>query len=185
VKLLAVAEVEGGQVAARVHPAMLPRTHPLASVRDVYNAVFVEAEEVGELMFLGRGAGGPPTASAVVGDIVELARNIKSGSRSPSSAYYRESARIKAQDDVDVRYYVVLAVQDQPGVLSSVAGMFAHHGISIASVRQEGFADQASLVLITHHASEAQHSATFADLERLDAVKSVGSRMRVEGTSES
>ncbi len=185
VKLLAVAEIEDGQVAVRVHPAMLPRTHPLASVRDVYNAVFVEAEEVGELMFLGRGAGGPPTASAVVGDIVELARNIKSESRSPGSAYYREPAHIKAQDEVGVRYYVVLSVQDQPGVLSSVAGMFAHHGISIASVRQEGFGDQASLVLITHHATEAQHAATFGDLEQLDAVKSVGSRMRVEGTSES
>ncbi|MDQ3784471.1 MAG: homoserine dehydrogenase [Actinomycetota bacterium] len=185
VKLLAVAEIKDGQVSARVHPAMLPRTHPLASVRDVYNAVFVEGEEVGELMFLGRGAGGPPTASAVVGDIVELARNIKSDSRSPGSAYYQEPAHIRPQDEVDVRYYIVLSVQDQPGVLSSVAGMFAHHGISIASVRQEGFGDQATLVLITHHATEAQHAATFGDLEQLDAVKSVGSRMRVEGTSES
>lgn len=185
VKLLAVAEIDDGQVSARVHPAMLPRTHPLASVRDVYNAVFVEGEEVGELMFLGRGAGGPPTASAVVGDIVEVARNIKSDSRSPGSSYYKEPARIKAQDEVDVRYYVVLSVQDQPGVLSSVAGLFADHGISIASVRQEGFGKRATLVLITHHATEAQHAATFGDLERLDAVKRVGSRMRVEGTSES
>ncbi|MDQ3939782.1 MAG: homoserine dehydrogenase, partial [Actinomycetota bacterium] len=141
VKLLAVAELDEGQIAARVHTAMLPRTHPLAAVRDVFNAVFVEAEAAGELMFFGRGAGGGPTASAVIGDVVEIARNIVTGGRSPASTWYHTTADIRPQDETHVRYYVVLSVMDQPGVLAAVAGVFAGHGISIASVRQEGFGD--------------------------------------------
>jgi len=184
IKLVAVADVEDGRISARVHPAMLPRTHPLASVRDVYNAVFVEGQEVGELMFLGRGAGGAPTASAVVGDVVEIARNIATGNKNPGGAYYRERRPAMPLDDVRARYYVVLSVEDLPGVLSEVAGVFGRHGISIASVRQEGFGDGATLIVITHVGTEAQHSATFAELGRLEVVKSVGSRMRVEGTSE-
>lgn len=184
VKLLAVAERADGEVSARVHPAMLPLTHPLASVRDVFNAVFVEGEEVGELMFLGRGAGGAPTASAVVGDIVEIARNSGVGARSMHSTCFMKSARIRPQDDVQVRYYLVLSVHDQPGVLAEVAGIFAHHGISIASVRQEGAGEEATLALITHRSTERRHQATFRDLEGSDAVKSVGSRLRVEGTEE-
>lgn len=184
VKLLAVAESEGARVAARVHPAMLPKTHPLAAVRDVFNAIFVEGENVGELMFLGRGAGGAPTASAVASDVVEIARNIVSGGRSPLSAGYARVADIRPPDEAPVRYYLVLSVADQPGVLALVAGVFAHHGISISSVRQEGPGDQATLVLITHVATEGRHRATFAELESLDVVKEIASKMRVEGTSE-
>jgi homoserine dehydrogenase len=180
VKLLAVAEIDEGEIAARVHTAMIPRTHPLAAVRDVFNAVFVECEEVGGLMFLGRGAGGPPTGSAVVGDLIEIARNITLGGRSPGASFY-ERAAIRPQDQTHVRYYIVLSVLDQPGVLASVAGSFAEHGVSIASVRQEGFGDEATLVLITHTATEAQHQATFNDLKSLATVKSVDSTMRVEG----
>ncbi len=183
VKLLAVAELDEGEISARVHTAMLPMTHPLAAVRDVFNAVFVEGEEVGELMFLGRGAGGPPTGSAVVGDIVEIARNITTGGRAPGCTCY-EQARIRPQDEAHVRYYIVLSVADQPGVLATVAGAFANHGVSIASVRQEGFGDQATLVLITHTATERQHQATFADLVGLAVVKTVESTMRVEGAEE-
>jgi homoserine dehydrogenase len=184
IKLVAVAEMDGGEISARVHPAMIPRTHPLASVRDVFNAVFVEGEEVGELMFLGRGAGGPPTGSAVVGDIVEIARNIGTGGRSIGCTCYHDRARIRAQDDAHVRYYVVLSVIDQPGVLSAVAGVFARHDVSIASVRQEGFGDEATLILVTHTSTEGRHRATFRDLEHLEVVRSVDSTMRVVGTSE-
>ncbi|MDQ3878867.1 MAG: homoserine dehydrogenase [Actinomycetota bacterium] len=184
VKLVAIAERDGDDISARVHPAMLPKTHPLASVRDVFNAIFVESEESGELMFFGRGAGGAPTGSAVVGDIVEIARNMALGGRSPAPAYYRELARVQSQEEVPVRYYAVLSVADQPGVLSAVAGAFAAHGVSIASVRQEGSGDEATLVVITHVATEGQHAATFAELSGLEVVKEVASKMRVEGTSE-
>ena len=184
IKLLAVGEATGGHISARVHPAMLPRTHPLAAVRDVFNAIFVEGENVGELMFLGRGAGGAPTASAVASDVVEIARNIVSGGRSPLSAGYARRARIRPPSDAPVRYYLVLSVLDQPGVLAAVAGVFAEHDISIASVRQEGTGDQATLMLITHLASEGRHQATFQELQSLDAVKEIASKMRVEGTSE-
>lgn len=184
VKLLAVADKQEDQVSARVHPAMLPQTHPLASVRDVFNAVFIEGEESGELMFFGRGAGGPPTGSAVVGDIVEIARNIANGARSIGCTCYHDRAVIRPQDEVRVRYYVVLSVVDQPGVLASVAGVFARHDVSIASVRQEGRGNEATLALVTHVASEGSHRATFGELGMLDVVKSLDSTIRVEGTSE-
>ena len=184
VKLLAVAEKEQGQISVRVHTAMVPKTHPLASVRDVYNAVFIEAESAGELMFFGRGAGGGPTASAVVGDIVEIARNLVTGGRSPGCTCYNDAARIRPWDDVPVRYYVVLKVYDLPGVLSEVAGAFARHDISIASVRQEGSGTEATLVLITHTASEGNHQATFRELRDLDVVEGIESTIRVEGAPE-
>lgn len=184
VKLLAVAEMDGDSVSARVHPAMIPLTHPLASVRDIFNAVFVEGEQVGELMFFGRGAGAGPTGSAIVGDIVEIARNMRNGARGIGCTCYHDTAHIKPQDDVKVRYYVVLSVADQPGVLASVAGVFARHDVSIASVRQEGAGEEATLVLITHTSTEGAHIATFAELEGLPTVKAITSRMRVEGTQE-
>jgi homoserine dehydrogenase len=184
VKLLAVAEMHDGQVSARVHPSMIPRTHPLASVREVFNAVFVEGEETGELMFFGRGAGGGPTGSAVVGDIVELARNMVNGARGIGCTCYHDRARIRSQDDVRIRYYVVLAVRDQPGVLAAVAGVFALHGVSIASVRQEGIEEEATLALITHVGTEGAHQAIFRDLEALESVHRINSTIRVEGTKE-
>lgn len=184
VKLLAVAESSDGKVSARVHPAMIPKTHPLASVRDVFNAVFVEGEQVGELMFFGRGAGGGPTASAVVGDIVEIARNMQSGGRAIGSGYLSQPAHMQEVDSVLARYYLVLSVADEPGVLASVAGVFADNGVSIASLRQEGKGDHASLVLITHSSSEGAHRATFEGLRSLGAVKEIASMMRVEGAPE-
>ena len=184
VKLLAIAEIDDGQISARVNPAMVPRTHPLASVRDVFNAVFVEGVEVGEVMFLGRGAGGGPTATAIVGDIVEIARNVAQGAKTPGYVGFHADARIRDAAEASARYYVVLSVADQPGVLADVAGMFAHHGVSIASVRQEGSGEEATLMLITHTASEGSHRATFADLDALPTVKSIDSTIRVEGTQE-
>lgn len=184
IKLLAVAEIYEGQVAARVHPSMVPMNHPLAAVRDVFNAVFVESQESGELMFYGRGAGGGPTGSAIVGDLVEVARNIVSGGRSAGCTCYHSRAKIRPHDETRVRYYVVLSVLDQPGVLSIVAGVFANHDVSIASVRQEGAGDEATLALITHLATEGQHGQTLSDLSKLDSVKEITSRLRVEGTGE-
>ena len=184
VKLLAVAETKEGWISARVAPAMVPKTHPLASVRDVFNAVFIEGAQVGELMFLGRGAGGAPTATAIVGDIVEITRNVAEGAKTPAYVGFHNDARLRPTQDVDGRYYVVLSVADEPGVLADVAGVFARHGVSIASVRQEGFEDEATLMLITHVATEGQHRRTFADLAALTTVKSVDSAIRVEGTSE-
>jgi homoserine dehydrogenase len=184
IKLLGVAERDGGEISARVHPAMVPRTHPLASVRDVLNAVFLEADEAGELMFLGRGAGGPPTAAAVVGDIVELARNISTGGRSAGCTCYRDRARIKPAASTQVRYYVVLSVVDEPGVLSAVAGAFGDNDVSIACVGLSGLGDEATLVLITHSATQGRHDATFARLHELGVVKSIDSTIRVLGTSE-
>lgn len=184
VKLLAIAETSEGRVSARVHPAMIPKTHPLASVRDVFNAVFVEGEQVGELMFYGRGAGGKPTASAVVGDIVEIARNMQSGGRSIGSGYLRHAAPIQDPATVAVRYYMVLSVTDQPGVLARVAGVFGEHGVSIASVRQEGKDDHATLMLITHIAAEGAHELTFKDLRKLEIVKEISSTIRVVGVTE-
>jgi homoserine dehydrogenase len=184
VKLLAVAEKDGDRISARVQPSMVPRTHPLASVRDVLNAVFVEGPEVGELMFLGRGAGGGPTATSVVGDIIEIARNIVTGARSVGCTCYQNRALMRSQDELRVRYYCVLSVLDQPGVLAAVAGVFANHHVSIASVRQEGTGKEATLVLITHVATERDHRATFQELQQLEVVERVVSTLQVEGTEE-
>lgn len=184
VKLLAVAEMTDGKISARVHPAMIPRTHPLASVRDVFNAVFIQGENSGDLMFLGKGAGGAPTAAAVVGDLVEVARNTSLGARSPAYIGFHGDSAIRSEEETSVRYYVVLSVADQPGVLSEVAGVFARHGVSIASVRQEGTGSEATLMLITHIGTEGQHRATFDELRALDGVKEIESMIRVEGTQE-
>ena len=180
VKLLAIAERQDGGVAVRVHPAMIPVSHPLASVRENFNAVFVEGEDVGELMFYGRGAGGPPTSVSVVGDITTVARNILTGGRGPGAPWYR-AAEIRSIDAMFSQYYILLNVADRPGVLAAVAGAFGEHGVSIASVWQEGFGDQAQLVMITHRGREADLQATLHELRSLDVVTKVASVMRVEG----
>ena len=184
IKLLAVAEMSEGHISARVHPAMVPKTHPLASVRDVYNAVFIQGEQSGDLMFSGRGAGGAPTGAAVVGDIVEIARNVAAGARSPAYLGFHGDASMRPEAETLVRYYIVLSVADQPGVLAAVAGEFARNRVSIASVRQEGTGEEATLMLITHAASEGSHRATFAALQGLSEVDAIESTIRVEGTPE-
>lgn len=183
VKLLAVCEEVDGQVAVRVHPAMLPAEHPLASVRESFNAVFVEGDAVGELMFYGRGAGGDPTGSAVVGDVVTAARRLRSGGRAFAVTAVGEKP-IRPIDDMTTQYYVLLQVADQAGVLASIAGAFGEHGISIGSVWQEGYGDQAQLVMVTHRAQEAALQATVRDLEGLDAVRRIVSVLRVVGEEE-
>ncbi|GIJ69950.1 homoserine dehydrogenase [Virgisporangium ochraceum] len=180
IKLLCIAERNHDAVTVRVHPAMIPRTHPLASVGDAFNAVFVEAEAAGQLMFYGRGAGGAPTASAVLGDLVAVARNRRTGARAPSESAYAQLAA-RPIGEVVTRYHVCLDVSDRAGVLATVAGVFARHGVSIATVNQAGRGHDAVLVIVTHRAPDAALAATVAELRTIDAVKAVASVLRVEG----
>ncbi|MBL7553031.1 homoserine dehydrogenase [Frankia sp. AgB1.9] len=182
VKALAIAErsSERPGVSVRVHPAMVPRSHPLASVREAFNAVFVEAEAAGQLMFYGRGAGGSPTASAVLGDLVAVARNRVAGRRGPGESAYADLPVLPMGETI-TSYHVNLDVTDKTGVLATVAGAFANHGVSIRSVRQDGRGDDASLVLVTHAAADAALAATVEDLRGLDIVRAVAGVLRVEG----
>jgi len=184
VKLLAICErvsAPGGDaVSVRVHPAMIPRSHPLAGVNDAFNAVFVEAESAGELMFYGRGAGGPPTASAVLGDLVAVARNRLAGAPGPGESAYADLP-IRPMGLTDTSYHISMDVADRAGVLAAVATAFAEHGVSISTLRQEGRGDQATLVMVTHVAPDSALAATVDDLRKLDVVRGVTSVMRVEG----
>ncbi|MFV2018000.1 homoserine dehydrogenase [Micromonospora sp. LOL_023] len=185
IKLLCIAERGPGadgteSVSVRVHPAMIPRTHPLASVGDAFNAVFVEAVAAGQLMFYGRGAGGAPTASAVLGDIVAVARNRLAGVRAASESVYADLP-IRPMGQAVTRYHISLDVADRAGVLATVAGVFARHDVSIATVRQSGRDTDASLVIVTHRAPDAALAATVEELRGLDIVRSIASVLRVEG----
>ena len=177
VKLLAICERcagdEQGGVSVRVHPAMIPRSHPLASVSEAYNAVFVEAESAGRLMFYGAGAGGTPTASAVLGDIVAVARNRLAGTRGPDASTYA-GLPVMPMGETLTRYHVSLDVDDKPGVLAPVAEAFARHDVSIEAVRQASRGAEAQLVIVTH----------IRELEALPVVRAVASVMRVEGEEE-
>ncbi|MEO9325543.1 homoserine dehydrogenase [Nocardioides sp. C4-1] len=191
VKLLAICDLRSDErdgvveeaVAVRVHPAMIPRSHPLASVREAYNAVFVESDAAGQLMFYGPGAGGAPTASAVMGDLVTVARNLGSGARGVGESAYADRA-VLPMGETRTRYHVAIDVDDRAGVLASVALAFAEHGVSIQTVRQEGRDDDAKLVVVSHGATDAQLSATVEHLRGMDAVREVTSVMRVEGAEE-
>jgi homoserine dehydrogenase len=184
VKLLAICErVQGSggeRVSVRTHPAMIPRSHPLAGVGDAFNAVFVEAEAAGSLMFYGRGAGGSPTASAVLGDLVAVARHRVTASRGTGESSYA-ALPVQPMGEVATRYHVSLDVSDQPGVLAQVATAFAEQGVSIQTVRQEGRGDAATLVLVTHSASDAALSATVQQLARMPFVRRAAGVLRVEG----
>jgi homoserine dehydrogenase len=180
VKLLAICERSSDGISVRVHPAMISREHPLASVRGVYNAVFVEAESAGRLMFYGAGAGGGPTASAVLGDLVVVARNRVAGIQGPDAPTYAELP-VLPMSEAMTRYHVALDVADRPGVLAPVAEAFARHDVSIQAVRQEGHGDEAYLVIVTHTARESALAATVADLSAMEAVRAVDSVLRVEG----
>jgi homoserine dehydrogenase len=180
VKLLAICERSDGGVSARVYPAMIPRVHPLAAVRGAYNAVFVEAESAGRLMFYGAGAGGQPTASAVLGDIVAVVRNRLAGLRGPDASTYADLPLVPIGDAL-TRYYVQLDVSDRPGVLAPIADAFAQQGVSIKAMRQEGRGEEANLVIVTHTAREDALAKTVATLSAMAAVRAVDSVMRVEG----
>lgn len=185
IKLLAICErlvdEEGKEsVSASVYPALIPSSHPLSSVSESYNAVFVEAESAGRLMFYGNGAGGGPTASAVLGDVVAVARNIVLGGRGPGESTYA-SLPIANFGDVCTRYHVDMQVDDRLGVLAEVASVFSEQGVSLKTVRQEGLNDGARLVVITHSAKEKNLEETVAKLKELDAVKAIDSVIRMEG----
>ena len=188
VKLLAITELRpgpdgGDAVSVRVHPAMIPRSHPLASVREAYNAVFVESEAAGQLMFYGPGAGGAPTASAVLGDLVTVARHRRQGTTGMGESAYADRA-VLPMGETRTRYHVAIDVDDRAGVLAAVATAFSDHGVSIQTVRQEGRDDDAQLVVVSHEATDAQLSATVEDLRGMEIVREVTAVMRVEGMDE-
>jgi homoserine dehydrogenase len=187
VKLLAICDLvqgpEGEAVSARVHPAMIPRTHPLASVREAFNAVFVESEAAGQLMFYGPGAGGSPTASAVLGDLVAAARNRLQNVRGAGESTYTQR-EVLPMGRTRTRYHIALDVDDRAGVLATVAHEFAEHDVSIQTVRQEGRGEDAQLVIVSHTATDAALAETVRRLRELDMVRDVISVMRVEGDSE-
>ncbi|MGH2673554.1 MAG: homoserine dehydrogenase [Actinomycetota bacterium] len=180
VKLLAIAELdEDERIAVRVHPAMIPAAHPLASVRDAFNAVFVEGPRVGELMFYGRGAGGDPTATAVVGDLIAVARNLIAGTRGVGCTCFYERT-IRPMAEMTGQYYILLRVEDRPGVLAEIAGALGRNEVSIKSVWQEGIGADAQLVFVTHRAQEGAFQQAVSELGAVAGVEEVRSVLRVE-----
>jgi len=184
IKLLAIAELTpDDQISVRVHPALIPRTHPLAAVRDAFNAVFVEAESAGELMFYGRGAGGAPTASAILGDVVAVARHRTVGALGPRESDYADRAIVPI-GQTKTKYLIRLNVADKSGVLAAIAQAFATEKVSIQTVRQTGRGAEAELIIVTHNATEASLSSTVKRLTQMEMVRSVESVIRVEGISQ-
>ncbi len=179
VKLLAIAELlDGGpEISVRVHPAMVPKTHPLAAVRGAFNAVFVEGAVSGELMLYGRGAGGGPTASAMLGDLVDAARNLLAGA--PAPAPKRTSTTLRPQSDMRSAFYLSMDVADRPGVLAAVAKIFGDHDVSIRAMEQVGLAEEARLIFLTHVAREGDLLATIDALRQHQAVDRVSGVLRV------
>ena len=194
VKLLAVAErldepapattgvLSAPEISVRVHPAMLPATHPLAAVRGAFNAVFVEGGMAGELMLYGRGAGGRPTASAVLGDLLDAAHHLRSGSAARPLQHSR--AHMHPADDLRCAWYLNIDVLDRPGVLAAVATVFGDHDVSIRSMEQLGMGDEARLVFLTHVARQGDIMATVEGLRSLEVVEHVGGMLRVLGDEE-
>ena len=188
VKLLAIAETQDGDVSVRVHPTMISSSHPLASVRDSFNAVFIEGERVGPLMLYGRGAGGDPTATSVVGDLIELARNRGAGKGTSVIGHAAHAPdessttrrRVRSIEELQAQYYILMRAADRPGVLAAIATSFARHMVSIKSVWQEGHDAEAQVVLITHRSSERSLNACVQDLREIDTVTEVSSVVRVE-----
>jgi homoserine dehydrogenase len=181
VKLLAIAEkIEDTEtIAVRVHPAMVPMNHPLASVRDSYNAVVVEGDAVGQLMFYGRGAGGFPTASAVLGDVIDAAVNLQKKTFGSIGSFKR--VPVMPIDETSSQYLIGLDVEDKPGVLHAITGVFANHGVSIRAAEQEGIDDDARLVFITHRAREADVQACVSEFRKSPAVRRASGLIRVIG----
>lgn len=181
IKALAVIERHDGdtgpEVSVQVYPAMVPRSHPLAGVNDAFNAVFVEGAAVGDLMFYGRGAGGDPTASAVLGDLVDAAVNKAAGAA--AALTITEPATFRSLDELRSQYYIAMQVTDRPGVLAQVAAEFGEHGVSIQTMEQKGTGDAADLWFITHEASHAALRSTLDALAHLDAVNAVDSVIRL------
>ena len=180
VKLLAIAEIDAaGSVLVRVHPAMVSHQHPLASVRDSFNAVVVDGAASGSLMFYGRGAGGAPTASSVLGDVIDASVNLNKGAH--ASLGVLSKSNLRPMSSLRGEYLLPLEVTDRPGVLHAVTGIFARHDVSIRAAEQDGIGNGARLVFLTHEASEAAVQECIAELRKLDVVMRVGGLLRVIG----
>ncbi|MGA7420678.1 MAG: homoserine dehydrogenase [Acidimicrobiales bacterium] len=183
IKLLAVVErTADDEVSVRVHPTMVPKAHPLAGVRDAFNAVFIEGDAAGELMLYGLGAGGRPTASAVLGDLIDATRNRLAGTTGPAPV--RLPARLRSMAEARSPFYVTLEVEDRPGVLGTVAALFGDHAVSIRSMEQEGLGAEARLIFLTHAAREGDVRATLDDLAILPSVGRIGGVLRIIGEEE-
>jgi homoserine dehydrogenase len=186
IRLLAIAKLVDGGLEARVHPTMVPAGTMLASVDDVYNAVQVEGDLVGRILFYGRGAGAGPTASAVVADIIDLAQRISGGEIRPTVAAQDDSITVRPMDDVHSRYYIRLVAADRPGVIARIAGLLGERSISLASVIQKEDVQvsegdrYAEIVFMTHQAHEAAVQRALEEIQRLDVVSRIGSLIRVE-----
>jgi len=184
IKLLAIAELTPeNHISVRVHPALIPRTHPLAAVRDAFNAVFIEAESAGELMFYGRGAGGAPTASAVLGDVVAVARHRTGGALGPRESDYADRTIVPI-GEIKTKYLIRLDVADKSGVLAAIAQVFASENVSIQTVRQTGRGADAELIVVTHNATEEALASTVKRLSQMEMVRTVESVIRVEGSAQ-
>jgi homoserine dehydrogenase len=183
IRLLAIAQRTRDGVSARVHPAMVPLDHPLAAIRGATNAILIQGPAVGELLFAGPGAGGEPTATAVLGDVIDAARELRSGSQVVPRISFGAGSVVDAAE-VPTRWYLRLEVADKPGVLARIATVFSDADVSIRSVWQEGRGKEATLLLVTHEAPERQQRAAAAALNRLDVVEEVAAAIRVEGEAE-
>ncbi|MFZ5686738.1 MAG: homoserine dehydrogenase [Bacillota bacterium] len=181
VKLLAIAVTTGSELEVRVHPAFLPKEHPLASVNDVFNAIFVTGNYVGETMFYGRGAGAKPTASAVVSDVMAAAKSVIQGDCSLNPCTCFEGKRIKPISEVESRFYLRMLVKDRPGVLAGIASVFGNQGVSLAIVLQKrSVGEFAEIVLITHKVLEAHFQDALCIIEGLSSVVEISNIIRVE-----
>ena len=191
IKLLSIveriAEENGERISARVYPALIPEAHPLASVSEAYNAVFVEADAAGSLMFYGQGAGGAPTASAILGDVVSTARARVHGGVGPRESRYAELESIPLEE-LRSAFYVSLTVEDRPGVLAEIAGTLSGYGISISTIHQELLADgegqgadRAHIGISTHRALESAMTASLDMFSSTATVLSIDSVLRIEG----
>ena len=183
VKLLGVAELDAAtsMVSVRVHPALVPLNNPLAAVRESFNAVLVDGESSGSLMFYGRGAGGEPTASAVLGDVIDAAINLRKGTHALLGTF--EKSKLKEMSAVNCEYMIGLEVADKPGVLHAVTGVFARNGVSIRAAEQDGIGEDARLVFLTHDANEAAVQNCLSEFKSQDFVKHVGALLRVVANS--
>lgn len=179
VKLLGVAELDksSSKLSVRVHPALVPLTNPLAAVRESFNAVVVDGRASGSLMFYGRGAGGEPTASAVLGDVIDAAINLRKDTHAPLGAF--TEAKLLSISEINCEYMIGLEVADRPGVLHAVTGVFARNSVSIRAAEQDGIGSDARLVFLTHDAKESAVQSCLAEFKSLDVVKHVGALLRV------
>jgi len=179
VKLLAIARRQDGRVEARVHPAFLPRAHPLAAIGNELNAMFVRGDAVGEVMFVGRGAGGAPTASAVVADLIDIARNRRAGIHGRIRIGPLDERPLRPMEETSSPFYLLMQVTDRPGVFARIAAIFGEEGVSIASIMQKSRGETADIVMVTHTTLERQMQRVLGRVEGLDVVQTVRNVIRV------